>query len=153
MPHYATMYRIAATICRSSDDAADAVQDTVMKLWEKRNQLVDAENWGAYCATAVKHQCISILRKQKDSTDISNAGHLATESQASDTAEISAEISILNRIIETLPENQQSVVRLSSFACCTNSEIAETTGLSEANVRTLLSRARRRIRELFQSNI
>lgn len=58
-------------------------------------------------------------------------------------------VNLLNRIIDTLPPNQQMVIKMSTFAQCSNDEIAAATGLSDANVRTLLSRARHRIKELF----
>lgn len=58
----------------------------------------------------------------------------------------------IERLIDSLPEGQRTAIRLSSFGGLDNNEIAATTGLSEANVRQLLSRGRRKLRELWNEN-
>jgi len=52
-------------------------------------------------------------------------------------------------MIDMLPENQRRVVMLSGIAGLSNSEIKKATGLSDDNVRVLLSRGRKKLRELF----
>ncbi len=55
----------------------------------------------------------------------------------------------IKNLIDSLPPGQRDVLRLSAFGGLDNSEIAEVTGMSESNVRQLLSRGRKRLRELF----
>ncbi|MDE6488217.1 MAG: sigma-70 region 4 domain-containing protein [Paramuribaculum sp.] len=68
---------------------------------------------------------------------------------AGDIVGIRSDLDLALKLMASLPEAQQRVVRLSSVGGCSNDEIAELTGFSPANVRTLLSRGRKRIRELF----
>ncbi|MDE5752093.1 MAG: sigma-70 family RNA polymerase sigma factor, partial [Duncaniella sp.] len=55
----------------------------------------------------------------------------------------------LEKMIDTLPAAQQTVVRLSLCGELSNDEIAEATGQSPDNVRQLLSRGRRKLRVLY----
>jgi len=58
---------------------------------------------------------------------------------------------VVRRLAATLGETQRKVFMMATFGECDNDEIVRATGLSEANVRQLLSRARKRIKELYQS--
>ena len=59
----------------------------------------------------------------------------------------------LLRLIAELPENQRQVLLLRHFEEKSNAEIEQETGLSNANIRVLLSRARKTIKELFTPKI
>ena len=39
LPHYKSMYRVAASVMRSEVEAADVVQDAMLRLYEKKNHL------------------------------------------------------------------------------------------------------------------
>lgn len=58
-------------------------------------------------------------------------------------------LEIAQRALESLPDNQREVIRLSSYMGCSNEDIAIMTGLTSVNVRALLSRGRRKIREIM----
>ena len=61
----------------------------------------------------------------------------------------------VRQIINRLPQNQKKVIRLQGIAGCSIEEIENLTGLSNGNIRVLLSRARKQIQEqinkLYQS--
>ncbi len=67
------MYRVALALTGNEADAADAVQDACLKLWEKRTMLARAENKGAYCTGAARHAALDIIRGRHPSADL---GHL-----------------------------------------------------------------------------
>ena len=149
VPMKEAMMRIAFNIVGSESDALDAIQDSLITLWNNRQRLAEASNPEAYCIIALKNRCLSILRSRRETTS------LETFDNASDGDAVSREIDardslcLMRSIIDSLPEGQRKVVRLSIFGQCTNEEIAALTGYSGQNVRTLLSRGRRRIKELF----
>ena len=58
--------------------------------------------------------------------------------------------SIIQELIEQLPENQRQVIRLRGIEDCSYEDIEQITGLSSSNIRTLLSRARKLIREKLE---
>ena len=59
------------------------------------------------------------------------------------------EVERVTQLIEQLPENQKRVLKLRGFGDCSMEEIEEITGFSAVNVRTLLSRARKIIKEQY----
>lgn len=59
------------------------------------------------------------------------------------------EVRQVKNIIAQLPEQQQKVVILRDVKECSYEEIEHITGLNSINIRVLLSRARKRIREQF----
>lgn len=148
LTHQADMYRLAFKVTHNSDDASDMVQDTFVNLWNRRDELDGIANTHAYCMTAVRNRCLVYLRTRHILMPLDNED--STDSMEADSAIRHGDsMNLLNRIIDTLPPNQQMVIKMSTFAQCSNDEIAAATGLSDANVRTLLSRARHRIKELF----
>ena len=153
LPHYRRMYATAMTILRNSDDASDAVQEAFTRLWEKRDDLPNIDTPEAYCVTTIKRICIDRIRK--------NALHIneVTEDTLliSDDSDIQADnresLQLVTLLMNKLPEQQRQVLQLRAFNDCSLEEIESITGLTGVNVRTLLSRARRRMKELFNSNI
>ena len=123
-----------------------------MKLWNKRDALPDVKDVEAYCVTLTKNMCIDRLRiVEADKADVDE---VPTMLVATDDVEAQVErhdaVEQVQRIIGTLPEHQQQVITLRDIEDCSFEEIAEQTGLTAVNVRMLLSRARRTIRERFK---
>lgn len=154
LTHYESMYRVAYSILRDSDDAQDAVQDAVATMWTKRSQLAGIENYEAFCVKTVRNRCIDMLRARVprheaiddvtgDEPDVSI--NPVTEIEARDT------LTLVKSLVDRLPPLQKEVLRLRSESDCDLQEIAEITGVSHDNARTLLSRARRRLKDLYNS--
>ena len=59
------LYRVAYTILRNDDACKDAVQDTVLKAWEKRYTLRDESRFKAWMIRILSNTCYNILRKRK----------------------------------------------------------------------------------------
>ena len=141
LPCHKKMYYIAFRYLGNEYDAEDMVQNTYLKLWEKRESLENIENNEAYAITTIKHLCLDTLRAPQIETD--NDSVLVQETEPApqpDTAyEIKEDMKVLLNIINKLPEQQRK----------STDEIETETGLSNANIRVLLSRARKTIKELF----
>lgn len=75
--------------------------------------------------------------------------HDTSETNDADRLESADELRLLRTLLPQLPDNQRKAVELSAFSGCSNDEIAELTGESPANVRQLLSRGRRKLKELY----
>ncbi len=152
LAHYGSMYRVAYSILRDSDDAQDAVQDAVAAMWAKRSMLSGIDNYESFCVKAVKNRCIDMLRTRASRMEMTDGepgeeetGCLSAEIEARDT------LSVVRTLVEKLPPLQQEVIKLRSEADCDLQEIAAITGVSHENARTLLSRARRRLKELYNN--
>ncbi len=151
MPHYRPMYRLAYAILGNSDDAQDAVQEAVAKLWHKRDALPDESKALSYCLTTVRNCCADMLRMRRHVPITDDLREMCPDDMT-DLSQTIESRDTLNKVIDlaaTLPEAQQEVLRLRSYGDYSLQEIAEITGTSYENARTLLSRARRRLKELY----
>ena len=59
LPCHKKMYYIAFRYLGNEYDAEDMVQNTYLKLWEKRESLENIENNEAYAITTIKHLCLT----------------------------------------------------------------------------------------------
>ena len=152
LPLYPRLQRVALRLLGNVEDAEDMVQEVYMKLWSKRDALPDVKDVEAYCVTLTKNMCIDRLRMAE--VEKEDVDEVPTMLAATDDVEVQVErrdaVEQVQRIIGTLPENQQQVITLRDMEDCSFEEIAEQTGLTAVNVRMLLSRARKTIRERFK---
>ena len=153
LPHYRQMYVTAMTILRNSDDASDAVQEAFTRLWEKRDDLPNIDNPEAYCVTTIRRICIDRLRRTTYPINDLTEDTLLISDDSDEQADNRESIQLVTLLMSKLPEQQRQVLQLRAFNDCSFEEIESITGLTGVNIRTLLSRARRRMRELFNSNI
>lgn len=152
MPLHKTLYAYALSILRNESDAADCLQDTFTRLWENRRRLSEIDNVKAYAIVTIKNIAVSMAAKnssknillEDEPPDITDTS--PTPSEAMENRE---DVRELGTLLRQLPDNQRRVVMLSGVAGLTNNEIREATGLSDENVRVLLSRGRKKLRNLF----
>lgn len=140
------LYRFARRILVSEDEAFDVVQDVLMKLWDKREQLVQIENIEAYAMRMVSNDCISRLRKFDIREDYKNnySGNIVREDQIEEIKPL-----ILN-YINQLPDKQRAVMHLRDVEEYELKEIAEILNLDPTAVRVNLTRARKKIKEQLE---
>ena len=152
LPLYPRLQRVALRMLGNVEDAEDMVQEVYMKLWGKREELPDVQNMEAYCVALTKNMCIDRLRlAEVDRVDVGDVPlSLAAADDVASQLERQDAVEQVMLIIETLPEKQQQVITVRDIRDCTFEEIEEQTGLTAVNVRALLSRARKTIRERFK---
>ena len=143
LPYHRKLYCIAYRLLENAADAEDLVQEAYLKLWDKREGL-------AIISTLVKNMCFDLLRSGKytlsrQSVELAEVHNV---SQA-DNFEARDEAQQVRHIIAHLPVQQQKIVTLRDVKGCSYEEIEQVTGLNATNVRVLLSRARKKIREEF----
>lgn len=146
------LYRIAHALVENKTNAEDILQDAYFKLWNKRDELPEMENPEAFCVTLVKNLCLDFLRSpraKRRETEIEEVFTLATDSSPEKELETKEKEQQIRQLINRLPDNQRQVLRLRGINDCSIDEIEQITGLSAVNIRVLLSRARKAIREQF----
>ncbi|WP_455672776.1 RNA polymerase sigma factor [Phocaeicola sp.] len=151
LPCHQKLYRVAWRLMGNAQDAEDMVQEAYLKLWKKRNELPEVANIEAYCVTLIKNLCYDALRTARPDED----SHTPEELNLCDDTSISREIECrdeanqVRKLIGQLPEQQKRVIVLRDVNDCSFEEIEQATGLNAINIRVLLSRARKKIREQF----
>lgn len=151
LPLHARLYRAAYALLENAQDAEDMVQETYLKLWNKRDELDIRSNAAAYCVATVRNLCLNLMQTKRyqseeplpDNLDRSEADNPELQLEKRD------EQAQLKALITGLPLQQRQVLWLRDVNECSFEEIEQATGLNAVNIRVTLSRARKRIREQF----
>ena len=142
------LYRFALAFTKRTDEAEDVVQEIGIKLWERRSGLDTLRSVEAYAMSAVRNRCLDYTRsphnRMEELVEAHDTAHEQTPYQMVEQADMAA---FVRRLIERLPEQQQTVIRLRDIEGYELDEISEITGINEGAVRTNLSRARQKMRE------
>ena len=151
LPCQGQLYRTAYRLMGNAQDAEDMVQEAYIRLWEKRHELGGVQHVEAYCTTLMRNLCYDRLRLMRPEEESRPPEELPLKA-ANDTAhevEQRDEAAHIRRLMEHLPEQQRMVMTMRDILGYSMEEIAEATALTAVNIRVLLSRARKRIREQF----
>lgn len=146
LPAYAVMEAVALRILHSPDDAADAVQDVMRKLWERHEEIDIRTNITAYAVRSVTNKCLDIVRNRPPTEDVDKFADIVDEDETQKVVLLEK----LDRAIAELDEPRHTIVVMSLEGRRTV-DIAQATGLGEANVRQLLSRTRKELRTKLNS--
>ncbi|MCC6599078.1 MAG: RNA polymerase sigma factor [Crocinitomicaceae bacterium] len=138
------LYRFLLKNVKDTEKARDLVQETYTKLWSKVDE-VSFEKAKSYIFTAGYHTMIDQLRRERRFQDFT------TEESKRSTIDFSRQYSdlsdILNEALDRLPTSQRSVLLLRDYEGYGYGEIEKITGLSEAQVKVYIYRARLAIKE------
>lgn len=151
LPLSDVLYRVAFYMLEDESEAKDAVQDLYIKLLAKSPS--DVNNPRAYAITMLRNMCIDRIRKAQKffslgcTEDSPRLDFMVTEPDILATRE---KLRKVLAIIEGLPPKEREVVRQRVFEQKEYAEISRSTGLSEGNLRVLLSLARKRIRQEYE---
>jgi RNA polymerase sigma-70 factor (ECF subfamily) len=134
------IFRFALKHLRNEMTANDIVQETFTKVWIKKDEI-NYEKVKSYLFTTAYHCIVDWAKKEKRSGDMEKAGDVqGYNSESVDLKEI------LESALDRLPEIQKTVVLLRDYEGYNYAEIAEISGLSEAQVKVYIFRARKALK-------
>lgn len=147
------MRHMAATILHDDDLAADAVQDSFVRLWRMRWRLGLMKDPQGFAMRTLRNLCIDMLRRNKQHQIYLEATASETGSQRYDDDARNDEQRFrqVEQAIATLPQKQRQIIEMKYVKQMTIREIAQQTGLSETNITTTLSRAYASLRNHLQT--
>lgn len=140
------LLRIAMSITGSADDADDIAQETLLKLWFLRDKIDEYTCIDAPARIIARNLSLNALRNRRHTTSIEGCEHLFFAEDVLAKAEITEE---MTQAIGRLPNTEQAVLKMKHLEGMETEEIAKLIGSSPGAVRSALSRARQRIRQLF----
>ncbi|MDE6048105.1 MAG: sigma-70 family RNA polymerase sigma factor [Paramuribaculum sp.] len=149
LPLHADMFRVAVSLLGNREEAQDVVQNAMVKLWTIKEKLEGVRSLKAYCYGMVRNACLTRISQMRSTEPVDDMTIEADRSTPHKIVEARDSLRILKKAIDTMPAEQSEVMKLSAYAGMSNSEIAELTGLSDTNVRALLSRGRKKLKILF----
>jgi RNA polymerase sigma factor (sigma-70 family) len=146
------LYGYAFRILRNQEEAEDAVQEVFLKLWRLKDKLEGYNSIDALATTMIKNHSIDQLRKGKNIFGIDENSHLyvVTTAPSPEQEMVNRESDeIIRTIIGNLPEIYRTVIGFRDIDGFSYEETAEKTGQTVNNLRVILSRARKMIRDEF----
>ncbi len=141
------MFRLACSILGRSDEAQDMMQDVAERILRRQESLEDVRNIDSFLAKAVRNACIDRIRRRKETTPkIPDVPDEKNPDRWNDRQ-------IVHKALSKLPERQRLAVHLKDIEGYSNKELADILETDETNVRTILSRGRKALREIIEKEI
>lgn len=146
------LYRYAKSILDNADMAKDVVQETMLKIWEKREEADAINNIEAWCMTVARNFALSKYRlKDNQHSNLESNTEIAEISFSPHEKLEKAEVMIMiDKIITRLPIKLKEVFQLRDIEGYTYIEICDITGYQLSDVKVCVFRARKAIKENLQ---
>lgn len=141
------LVRQAYSLLKDTDEAEDAVQESLLKLWQMRDRIPDFLKMEHLAMVVVRNSSISLLRKKSRSTSVSLSDRegrydIASASNAHQRIEEQETEEWLRHCILSLPDKQRAIIHMRNVEHMGYAEIARIIGSTESSVRGMTSRAR-----------
>lgn len=144
----------AQQLSDDSSDAEDAVQEVMLKLWNLRGKLEEYRSIEAVAMTMTHHLCIDLWRARRpDVLPIDHVQAASVSATPERLLEEKDEYRLMREIIDSLPTLQRTIIRMKDIEEYEMEEIAEITGCNAEAIRSNLSRARKKVREVYLQTI
>lgn len=154
LPLRSKLLSYALKLTDESADAEDAVQEVMLKLWNIRQKLDEYHSIEALSMTMTRNACMDQWRNKHTGT--LPLDHVQTPSQTATPERLleeKDEFRLMREIIASLPPLQQTIIRMKDVEEYETEEIAEITGCNPEAIRSNLSRARKKVRNIYLQTI
>ena len=152
LPLKDALFRLALRITLSREEAEDIVQDTLIKVWNKRDSWQEIDSIEAFSMTVCRNLSLDRIKlgdANNASLDQSNAEKPAATLTPLERMQQKDSVQIVRRIIDGLPEKQRSCIQLRDIEGKQYKEIAQILGISEDQVKVNIYRARQTVRQQY----
>ena len=147
------LFRLALRITLNRAEAEDVVQETMIKVWNKRDHWDEIDSIEAFCLTICRNISLDKIKKAENQNQSIEEGHDAPDLSYTSNPEEQAmqrdRIQLIRQLINHLPEKQRSCMQLRDFEGKSYKEIAQVLGISEEQVKINIFRARQTIKQKY----
>lgn len=142
-----SMYHLSMSILCNQEDAADAAQEAICTAYKKLDTLRDESKFKAWILRILVNECYEILRDKRRYMQVDVLPEVETFDVYQD------EPSALWQAVCDLNEDMRAVVVLYYYEGFSVKEISAVLKISEANAKTRLSRARKRLKAMLEESV
>ncbi len=148
IPFKDKVFRLAKRLLVSTEEAEDATQEVLLKLWNNKKKIAEYKNVEAFSMTMTKNFCFDKLKsKQAQNLKIIHSNYEDKQTPLQKQVELNDSLNWVERIVKDLPEQQKMIIQLRDIEEYDLDEIAKMLEMNNTAVRVALSRARKTIRE------
>lgn len=162
-PHLLKLYRLSFRLTQSVHEAEDLLQDVLCKVFERRAELSSISDLGPWLSRVLYNQFIDSTRQQKrrrlrvvsESEMVGDTGvdSFADHGTNPESAAVTRfDIDRVAAALGQLSEDHQTVLVMHDVEGYKLKEIQLITGISVGTIKSRLSRARARLKEILNSN-
>lgn len=148
------LFRLALHITQERQRAEDVVQETLLKIWNRRDQWDQIESMEAFAATLCRNRALDMMRQEERrqqlfSTPDGYGDYPSAAANPEQQAVESDRVSLVRQLISQLPERLSTAMHLRDIEGKSYKEIADIMDVSEQQVKTYIFRARQTVRQKF----
>ena len=148
------LFRLALRITLNREDAEDVVQETMIRVWNRRDQWEQIESIEAFCTTICRNLALDkTKRASNQDASLDDEGHDAPDHSYSANPEEQAmqrdKVERVRRLMNLLPEKQRTCMQLRDVEGKSYKEIAAVMNITEQQVKVNIFRARQTIKQEF----
>ena len=134
------MYRTAVSILWNDEDAADAIQEAILRAWQKRRSLRSAEAFDMWLMRILLNECRNTQRRNR----------LRAMPLEADVAEASAPDTDLRDALRRLPEKYRTPLLLHTLDGYSVAEVARMLRVPESTARGRIYQGRKQLKTLLE---
>lgn len=147
------LYRLALRITLNTAEAEDIVQETLIKVWNKRDSWDQIGNIEAFCFTVCRNLSLDSIKRhdnQNKTLDDKGSDQIDTSNDPFRQTIVNDQMDMVRQIVDSLPEKQRSCIQLRDFEGKTYKDIALILGITEEQVKVNIFRARQAIKQRYE---
>ena len=142
------VFRFAKRLLVSTEEAEDATQEVMVRLWHKKETLTNYNSVEALAMTMTKNFCLDQLKSKRASNlQLVHSNYRDNQVGIDQQLEAKDSWNWVEKMINELPEQQRLIIQMRDVEEFEFTEIAAVLEMNETAVRVALSRARKTIRE------
>jgi RNA polymerase sigma factor (sigma-70 family) len=142
------LFRFSLRMLGRVEEAEDSVQDALVKLWTRREELANYSSIEAFAMTITKNLCLDRIRSKSFQTErLNDRQVLMLRQDPEEMLEKDDFTGFVRKIIENLPDQQKAIMHMRDIEGLEYERIAEVMELNVNAVRVNLSRARKKVRD------
>ena len=146
------LFRLALRITLNRAEAEDIVPDTLIKVWNRREEWNAIDSIEAFSLTVCRNLSLDRIRKKgndNDSLEDVKVAEPLASSNPQDRMIQTDKVRLIRQIVDGLPEKQRSCMQLRDFEGKTYKEIASVLDISEEQVKVNIFRARQTVKQKY----
>ena len=155
------VYRLCCSVLRDPDQAADAAQDSLVRIWKALGRYDDRASLSTWIYTITRNRCLTAIERRRDLASLSDeavaaevevrTGEGSVRAGAHEAADGEDRTALLQELVAGLPERYRKPLVLYYFEECAIAEVAHMLGATEGAVKTWIHRARALLLERVQA--
>ncbi len=151
LPHHRMLYHVAYRLTGNVQDAEDLLQDTYLRLWQKRESLSKEATQEVFLVSVMRHLHIEQRRLMSHTmlTTVEQLPDRPDERSLSSTMEAGDQWQYIDRLLDNMPEREREVFRRHFVNDQSYADIERDTGLTQANARQIISRTKQKLKAII----